>query len=119
MSMSILSRTRAEATLSQRRASYAPASKLNRATDPLLCKQRRRPPERLDAAARAMAPVAARWDEWLAAIRAFQIKATETGGSIQRQAVELLDACERRLLAVLSQAEAGHLRESLRRLHAQ
>ena len=51
--------------------------------------------------------------------RAFHIEATEAGVSVQKEAVELLDACEARFLAVLSQGEADQLRELLRRLRAQ
>ena len=50
--------------------------------------------------------------------RAFMIEPTSTGASAQKRALELLDTCEERYLAVLSRAERDQLRELLARLHA-
>ena len=49
--------------------------------------------------------------------RAFLIKPTTAGAAAQRRAVELLDECERRYLAVLTPDEQRQLLQLLARLH--
>lgn len=49
--------------------------------------------------------------------RAFLIQPTEAGAAAQKRAVELLDECERRYLAVLNPEEQRHLLQLLARLY--